>query len=435
MFENVLGQEEIKKQLTDDLRKNKLPPSILYYGPNSAGKFTAALELARCVSCSQGGSWGCTCPSCLKHKEMTSPDLLILGARDHIPEIKAASQTLLKNRQISSRYLFLRTVRKLTLRFDARLWDADEQKFLKAAPIISEIEELSSLLSVDAIENIDDTKLKKTVEAIVLQCTKLQDDCAYDSIPINQVRKASAWIRLMPSGSKKILIVENADKMQEGARNAFLKILEEPPSYGVFILTTERRGAIMPTILSRVRSYKFGERSDASFEEVITRVFKGELTEENRFGSFNLLRNFLYSFLPVSFKTIQITAAYFYDFIFDLILREQKKIPPALYDSVNKFKTENNIANEKTSVSAIVNSLNKFKPHTIFVLFLNSLLYFLQRALKEADTNNLSAKETEAYFKISNLIKTAETANDVYNISPQAVLENLSEKIKEAGGF
>ena len=77
---------------------------------------------------------------------------------------------------------------------------------------------------------------------------KLEDDFLYDSIPVNQVRNASAWARLSPSDKKKILIIENADRMQDAARNAFLKVLEEPPADVVFILTTTRRGAIMPTI-------------------------------------------------------------------------------------------------------------------------------------------------------------------------------------------
>ncbi len=429
MFENVLGQN-ITKQLAEDIRANKLPPSILFFGPNASAKFTTALELARAASCSEKGAWGCNCPSCIKHKEMTSPDLVVLGARDHIPEIKAASEAFLKTKSIPSRYLFLRSIRKLTLRFDARLWDSDEQRFMKAAPIVSEIEELLSTLSKTEPSSFSDKDLQRLVEELVSKSMKLQESSAYDAIPINQVRKVSSWVRLMPTGSKKILIIENADKMQEGARNAFLKILEEPPAYAIFVLTTEKKSAIMPTILSRVRPYKFDERKNEVFEELIRRVFKGENIPQSKFTSFNLLKNFLYSFLPVDFQTIQANSALFFAYIFKLAKREGKQIPAGLHNSVEKFIAENNISGENNNISTIINALNKFKPHTIFVLFLNSLLLFLKESLHQ-ETEKTSAKEAELYFKISKLIKNSELACGVYNISAQASLENLAEKIKE----
>ncbi len=429
MFENVLGQK-ITKQLKEDIKTKKLPPSILFFGPNSSGKFTAALELARAVSCNENGAWACSCESCIRHKEMTSPDLLVLGARDHIPEIKAAAEALKKNKAVPTRYLFLRAIRKLTIRFDARLWDTDEQRFAKAAPLIAEIEEILADLSKCDIENIADTDLEKMIEKLVSKSMKLQETSAYDAIPINQVRKVSSWIRLMPNGTKKVLIIENADKMQEGARNAFLKILEEPPSYAIFILTTEKKGAIMPTILSRVRPYKFNERNNEVFTEIIQRVFKGEVVEKNNFTSFNLLKNFLYGFLPVDFNTIQINASKFFQFIFDSAKKENKNIPQGLYNTINQFMLESNAENTSNDISTIVNALNKCKPHTVFVLFLHSLLLFLQSALKQENTKT-TAKESEIYFKITKLIKNSELACGTYNISAQASLENLAQQIKE----
>ena len=160
MFENIIGQQAAKR-LTDDIRSHTLPPSLLFSGPACSGKLTAALELARSVCCLTDGGWQCTCPSCLRHKEMMSPDLLIIGAKDHIPEIRAAAETLATAKTLASRYLFLRAVRKLTSRFDARLWDTAEQAFLKAAPAIAEIEELLSDLNSQAPETADTEKLQK----------------------------------------------------------------------------------------------------------------------------------------------------------------------------------------------------------------------------------------------------------------------------------
>jgi len=49
----------------------------------------------------------------------------------------------------------------------------------------------------------------------------------------------------------KIGIIQDCDTMNESAQNAFLKTLEEPPEKCLFILTTGRPGALLPTIRSR----------------------------------------------------------------------------------------------------------------------------------------------------------------------------------------
>ena len=250
MFENVLGQPVIQL-VSDELEQGKVPPALLFAGPESSGKLTAALETARILSCTESGSWTCACESCKRHKDLSSSDLLILGTRDTVLETKAAAHALCTAKTTAARYLFVRAVRKLTSRFDSRLWDTDESRFVKAAPILADIEEsLADLIdrygTIETISEEEAKKLEKLTEKSTDLCQKLQEDCMYDTLPVNQVRKASAWVRLMPVGKKKVLIIENADKMQESARNAFLKILEEPPEYTVFILTTARRAAVIP---------------------------------------------------------------------------------------------------------------------------------------------------------------------------------------------
>lgn len=49
----------------------------------------------------------------------------------------------------------------------------------------------------------------------------------------------------------KIYILGNADCMNESAQNAILKILEEPPSYAVFIMTVQSKSALLNTVVSR----------------------------------------------------------------------------------------------------------------------------------------------------------------------------------------
>jgi DNA polymerase-3 subunit delta' len=73
------------------------------------------------------------------------------------------------------------------------------------------------------------------------------------SIVVDDVReKINARMETRPySGRYKIFIVENADKMSAAAQNALLKTIEEPASYGVFLLLCANHKTMLPTVLSR----------------------------------------------------------------------------------------------------------------------------------------------------------------------------------------
>ncbi len=74
-----------------------------------------------------------------------------------------------------------------------------------------------------------------------------------NSFHIDTVRDVIADAYMIPNEAEhKVYILANAHCMNENAQNALLKILEEPPSYAVFILTAENRTALLPTVLSRV---------------------------------------------------------------------------------------------------------------------------------------------------------------------------------------
>ncbi|QKS92736.1 hypothetical protein [Treponema phagedenis] len=429
MFENVIEQQTIKL-LIDDITAHTLPPSILFSGPEAAGKLTTALELSRIVSCTGNAEWSCACPSCLKQREMTSPDLIIIGQRDTGCEIRAAAHAFLSAKTIPSRYLFIRSIRKLTARFDARLWEPTETRFLKAAPLLATLDEelvgfIDATTKTDS--TIDYTKIEKQIDKICATAEKLQHDCMYESIPIDQVRKVSAWVRLMPIGKRKTVIIENADKMQESARNAFLKILEEPPEYATFILTTARRAAIIPTILSRVRTYAFVDRSFDAEKEVIERVFRAVVPDEKNFGQVSLLQQYLYSFLPVSEKDIKEAAALFLENMFERSSAQKKAIPETLFVSVQTYR-KTILPKTGSGISEIIKLLQGCKSRTVYRLFLAHVILFLREGLR---AGTLSAKETETYANFSKLLHTAQSSVDIFNLSPQAVLENCAEQMKE----
>lgn len=274
MFENLIGQDGAVGQLRRDLCAGALPSSILLSGPAASGKLTAGLEIARVLSCQAGGpetaSWNCDCPACSRHRSLTHPDLLLLGPRTFPEEIEAACALLDRSPGRASAFFFLRAARKLQKRFDAALYEGEEARFAKAAPLVREIEERLDVIrpeapigeaAAEAARAIADTACK--LEALVP-----------DTTPVFQVRALGYWARLAPFGRTKTIVIENADLMLDASRNALLKILEEPPESVEFVLLSSRRSALLATIMSRVRPYIFAARSPAEEAEVLERVFK-----------------------------------------------------------------------------------------------------------------------------------------------------------------
>ncbi|MDR1618261.1 MAG: DNA polymerase III, partial [Treponema sp.] len=264
MFENILDQAAAA-QIRQDAEAGFLAPSMLFWGPPAAGKGSAALELARFLSCEQlppgRGRWNCPCAACALHRSLAHPDLLVFGPRSFSAEIAAARDCLLRETDsTAASLLFFRALRKLGSRFSPVLWE-DDSKLGKFAPLISsieeDVEELERLLkdrkeAGGAAGNFE-RNLDRLSARAVQNAVKLEAEGMGESIPISRIRRAAAWSHLAPVGRGKFILIENADRMQEGARNSLLKILEEPSPGLTIVLTTARREAILPTLLSRLR--------------------------------------------------------------------------------------------------------------------------------------------------------------------------------------
>ena len=389
MFENLVNQEA-GKLLAADIRHNRLPGAILFSGSEASGKLTAALETARILSCHENpqGKWLCECPSCLQHKSLICSNLMLMGPRDCSLEISAAAKTFTDAHFINAkfidaaRYLFLRSVRKLTLRFNGILWEGDSS-LNKIGSLIEEINENLEVLDFPR-ELPDITEVKKICEEISKLCNKLEEDFLYDSIPINQVRNMEVWAHIKTEEGRKTVIIENADRMQTSVRNAMLKILEEPPEDVVFILLTSKRNAIMQTILSRVRTYNFADRTLNQQQEVIQRVFHND--DFN--GSIN---DYLLTYLPVTPTEIKGQARVFY----------------------------NSVANRQIcNIEEIVKKCEKFNPRIELRLFLSNIAAFTKPLLN-------SQAGTEAAAQTMQLLRNCSDNITLYNQSPASALEIL----------
>lgn len=75
---------------------------------------------------------------------------------------------------------------------------------------------------------------------------------------VEDIRNLTEQVRIPPqTGKYKIYIIDEVHMLSSAAFNAFLKTLEEPPGYAIFILATTEKHKIIPTILSRCQIFDF----------------------------------------------------------------------------------------------------------------------------------------------------------------------------------
>ncbi|WP_423148485.1 DNA polymerase III subunit gamma/tau [Rubrolithibacter danxiaensis] len=75
---------------------------------------------------------------------------------------------------------------------------------------------------------------------------------------VDDIRSLIEQVRIPPqTGKYKVYIIDEVHMLSQAAFNAFLKTLEEPPSYAIFILATTEKHKILPTILSRCQIFDF----------------------------------------------------------------------------------------------------------------------------------------------------------------------------------
>ena len=183
-FEELLGNEHIKKNLELSLEKGHISHFYLISGPEGSGKHTLADLLAAAILC-QGSRKPCgSCTPCRKVREKVHPDYI----------------------------------------------------------------------------TIDDPE-KKTV-------------------PVDLIREARADIYIQPNESEhKIYLFPRAQDMGLPGQNALLKVLEEPPAYGVFILLTTNADALLPTVRSRCTELRMQPLPQSLLQGVLEKEYTGVSAE------------------------------------------------------------------------------------------------------------------------------------------------------------
>ncbi len=97
---------------------------------------------------------------------------------------------------------------------------------------------------------------------------------------VDDIRNLVEQVRFAPpSGKYKIYIIDEVHMLTTSAFNAFLKTLEEPPSYAIFILATTEKHKIIPTILSRCQIFDFNRIQIEDIASHLAYISKNESIE------------------------------------------------------------------------------------------------------------------------------------------------------------
>ncbi len=94
---------------------------------------------------------------------------------------------------------------------------------------------------------------------------------------VEDIRHLIDQVRIPPQvGKYKVYIIDEVHMLSAAAFNAFLKTLEEPPSYAIFILATTEKHKILPTILSRCQVFNFNRIEASDMVEHLKMIAKNE---------------------------------------------------------------------------------------------------------------------------------------------------------------
>ena len=94
---------------------------------------------------------------------------------------------------------------------------------------------------------------------------------------VDDIRSLIDQVRYAPQAGKyKVYIIDEVHMLSNAAFNAFLKTLEEPPSYAIFILATTEKNKVIPTILSRCQIYDFNRIEISDIKSKLIDILNSE---------------------------------------------------------------------------------------------------------------------------------------------------------------
>ena len=220
-FRDIIGQEDIKKQLIKNVQENKIAHAQLFCGGEGVGKLPLAIAYARYISClhpSDEDACG-KCANCIKFNNLAHPDLHFI-----FPVVKKKNTKEI----VSDDYI------------------AEWRELIAKTPYFN----LHTWLEEMGAEN--------------------QQALIYVKESNEIIRKLSLK---SSQGGYKIIIIWLPEKMNQECSNKLLKLLEEPAEQTVFLLVSEEPDALLTTIQSRTQRINIKGIDENDIKEALINIY------------------------------------------------------------------------------------------------------------------------------------------------------------------
>jgi DNA polymerase III subunit delta' len=221
-WSSIVGQQRVVRLLRTLHESERLPHAFLFHGPPGVGKEAIAIELARVLNCESGRWEVCgLCRSCKMMHKLRHPHL------------------------------------KLVFALPSRDSDPDRSPFEKLSD--AEIAEVNEEIDEKAANPYHHITLSKGSQIIIGSIRDLRHEAAFRAT----------------GHGRTVVVVCDAERMNNNAANALLKTLEEPTGDMLLILCTSKRDALLPTIISRCQQVRFDMLSDQEIRRALERDHAG----------------------------------------------------------------------------------------------------------------------------------------------------------------
>ena len=223
LFREIIGQEEVKRQLRQGVREGRIAHAQLLSGERGVGKMGLALAYAQYVNCpdrTEEDSCG-VCPTCLQYQKLQHPDLHFA-----FPIVKSDAGDVCDD--------FVDKWREMVL--DSCYFDSDDWGIKMGT---------------------------ETKQAMI-----------YEKESSEILRKLS--LKSFGDGYK-VMIIWQPEKMNVSCANKLLKLLEEPPHKTLFLLVSEHPDQLLSTILSRTQEVRIPRLSEEMIANAL--LAKGEVED------------------------------------------------------------------------------------------------------------------------------------------------------------
>ena len=238
------------------------------------------------------------------------------------------------------------------------------------------------------------------------------DDPEKRFISVDLIRAARADIYIKPNESDhKLYLIPRAQDMLPPAQNALLKILEEPPAYGVFLLLTDNPEKLLPTVRSRCVELKLSALDDRTLRAALVAEFPNAPAESveaamARSGGFlGQAKAILESGAAVSPQTVQFSQAFARRDVYQLV---------STLASMEKWKRD-----------ALIEELGQWRGLLVQALESRSGIHTPDPRARDVSTSRSAADILAAVAKLETCITYAQG-----NVSPAAICGYLSWELR-----